>query len=121
MKSSGTRRDGGNRQGWVVPVGSPNPKGAMKFIDFVSRAEPQAVFARLMYYAPQNLKAFDLLEPEIAKQLPSIRPNFRIAHVMNNEWWSDNYAQVPAAWSAGCNPSFGHGSGHDGSRTSKHR
>jgi putative spermidine/putrescine transport system substrate-binding protein len=85
---------GGNRQGWVVPVGSPNPKGGMKFIDFATRPEPQAAFARLMYYAPQNLKAFDLLEPEIAKQLPSYPENFRIAHVMNNEWWADNYAQV---------------------------
>ena len=83
-----------NKQGWVVPVGSPNPKGAMKFIDFAARPEPQAAFARLMYYAPLNPKAFDLLPPEVAKQLPTYPDNLRVAHVMNAEWWADNYAQV---------------------------
>ena len=47
----------GGIQGWLAPMGCPNPKGAMKFLDFVGRAEYQAVFARLMYYAPQNPKA----------------------------------------------------------------
>jgi putative spermidine/putrescine transport system substrate-binding protein len=85
---------GGPRQGWAVPVGSPNPIGGMKFIDFATRPEPQAVFARLLYYAPQNMKAFDLLEPEIAKQLPSYPANYKVAHIMSAEWWADNYAQV---------------------------
>ena len=83
-----------DRQGWVVPVGSPNPKGAMRFIDFAARPEPQAAFARLLYYAPLNTKAFDLLEPEVARQLPTYPDNFRVAHVMNAEWWADNYTQV---------------------------
>ena len=47
-------------------MGCPNPKGAMKFLDIVGRAEYEAVFARLIHYAPQNPKAFDLLEPAIA-------------------------------------------------------
>jgi putative spermidine/putrescine transport system substrate-binding protein len=83
-----------DRQGWVVPVGSPNPKGAMRFIDFAARPEPQAVFARLLYYAPLNTKAFDLLEPDVARQLPTYPDNLRVAHIMNAEWWADNYAQV---------------------------
>ena len=84
----------GDRQGWAVPVGSPNPKGGMKFIDFVARPEPQATFARLLYYAPLNPKAFDLLAPEVAKQLPTYPDNLRVAHTLNVEWWADNYAQV---------------------------
>ena len=83
-----------DRQGWVVPVGSPNPKGAMKFIDFAARAEPQAVFARLLYYAPLNPKAFALLDPEVARQLPTYPDNLRVAHIMNAEWWADHYAEV---------------------------
>jgi putative spermidine/putrescine transport system substrate-binding protein len=43
----------------------------MKFLDIVGRAEYQAVFARLMYYAPQNPKALDLLEPAIARLMPT--------------------------------------------------
>jgi len=85
---------GGPRQGWAVPVGAPNPTGGMKFIDFATRPESQAAFARLLYYAPQNLKAFDLLEPEIARQLPSYPANYKVAHIMNAEWWADNYTQV---------------------------
>jgi putative spermidine/putrescine transport system substrate-binding protein len=80
----------GGAQGWIVPVGCPNPRGAMKFLDIVGRAEFQAVFARLIYYAPQNPKAFDLLEPEIAKLMPTYPDNEKLAHIINFEWWGDN-------------------------------
>jgi putative spermidine/putrescine transport system substrate-binding protein len=80
----------GGAQGWIVPVGCPNPTGAMKFLDIVGRAEPQAVFARLIYYAPQNPKAFDLLEPAIAKLMPTYPENEKLAHIINFEWWADN-------------------------------
>jgi putative spermidine/putrescine transport system substrate-binding protein len=80
----------GGAQGWIVPVGCPNPTGAMKFLDIVGRAEYQAVFARLIYYAPQNPKAFDLLEPAIAKLMPTYPENEKLAHIINFEWWADN-------------------------------
>ena len=48
----------GRYQGWFVPVGCPNPQGGMKFLDIVGRAETQAVFARMIYYSPQNEKAY---------------------------------------------------------------
>jgi len=80
----------GGAQGWIVPVGCPNPTGAMKFLDIVGRAEYQAVFARLIYYAPQNPKAFDLLEPAIARLMPTYPENEKVAHIINFEWWADN-------------------------------
>lgn len=80
----------GGIQGWMVPVGCPNPKGAMKFLDIVGRAEYQAVFARLMYYAPQNPKALDLLEPAIARLMPTYPENEKVAHMINFDWWADN-------------------------------
>lgn len=78
----------GRYQGWFVPVGCPNPQGGMKFLDMVGRAETQAVFARMIYYAPQNEKAYDLLPPDITKELPLAPANLKIAHIMNYEWWS---------------------------------
>src|SRR3954471_19548558 len=78
----------GRYQGWFVPVGCPNPQGGMKFLDIVGRAETQAVFARMIYYAPQNEKAYDLIGPEVAKELPLSPANKKIAHIMNYEWWS---------------------------------
>ena len=84
----------GHAEGWVVPVGSPNPKGGMKALDFVGRAEYQAAFARLLYYAPQNPKAIDLLDPALAKLMPSYPDNEKVAHVSNYQWWADNNARV---------------------------
>jgi putative spermidine/putrescine transport system substrate-binding protein len=82
----------GTGQGWIAPAGCPNPKGAMKFLDLVGRAEYQAVFARLLYYAPQNAKAYDLLAPDIAKLLPTHPDNEKLAHMVNYAWWADNLA-----------------------------
>jgi putative spermidine/putrescine transport system substrate-binding protein len=84
----------GHAEGWVVPVGSPNPKGGMKALDIVGRAEYQAAFARLLYYAPQNPKAIDLLDPALARLMPSHPDNEKIAHTSNYQWWADNVARV---------------------------
>jgi putative spermidine/putrescine transport system substrate-binding protein len=80
----------GGVQGWLAPVGCPNPQGAMKFRDFVGRPENEAVFARLMYYGPQNPKAYDLIEPEIAKLLPTYPANQKLAHMIDFTWWAAN-------------------------------
>ena len=42
----------------------------------------------MIYYSPQNEKAFDFLPPEIVKELPLAPANIKIAHIMNYEWWS---------------------------------
>jgi putative spermidine/putrescine transport system substrate-binding protein len=80
----------GGVQGWLAPIGCPNPQGAMKFLDFVGRAEYEALFARLLYYGPQNPKAYDLIAPEIARQLPTYPANEKVAHIIDFNWWSDN-------------------------------
>ena len=84
----------GHSEGWVVPVGCPNPKGGMKFLDIIGRPEYQAVFARLLYYAPQNSKAISLLDANLAKLMPSYPDNEKVAHTTNYRWWADNIARV---------------------------
>ena len=84
----------GTGQGWLAPVGGPNPKGAMKFLDIVGRAEYQAVFSRLLYYGPQNPKAYDLLAPDVARLLPTYPDNEKLAHMVNYAWWADNLAPI---------------------------
>jgi putative spermidine/putrescine transport system substrate-binding protein len=84
----------GENEGWIVPVGSPNPKDAMRFLDIVGRAEYQAIFARMLYYAPQNPKAFELLDPPLAKLMPSFPDNEKVAHMIDFAWWADNSAVV---------------------------
>jgi putative spermidine/putrescine transport system substrate-binding protein len=85
--------EGGN-QAWMAPVGCPNPRGAMQFLDIVGRAEYEAVFARLIYYGPQNPKAFDLIEPSIAKLMPTYPANQKLAHMVDFSWWSQNLPAV---------------------------
>lgn len=80
----------GGVQGWLAPVGCPNPLGAMKFLDFVGRAETEAVFARLLYYGPQNPKAYDLIAPEIARLLPTYPDNEKVSHIIQYDWWIDH-------------------------------
>lgn len=84
----------GYGDGWFVPVGCPNPAGAMKFLDVVGRAEYQAVFARALYYAPQNPKAMALLDDRTAKLMPSYPANEKLAHAINFEWWADHAVPV---------------------------
>jgi len=66
----------------------------MRFLDMIGRAETQATFARLLYYAPQNAKAFDLMPPELARLMPTYPDNEKIAHMVNYTWWADNTAEV---------------------------
>jgi putative spermidine/putrescine transport system substrate-binding protein len=84
----------GHAEGWIVPAGCPNPKGGMKALDFIGRPEYQAVFARLLYYAPQHPKAIDLLPPALAKLMPSHPDNEKVAHIIDYRWWADNNARV---------------------------
>jgi putative spermidine/putrescine transport system substrate-binding protein len=84
----------GHAEGWIVPAGCPNPKGGMRALDFIGRPEYQAVFARLLYYAPQHPKAIDLLPPALAKLMPSHPENEKVAHIIDYRWWADNNARV---------------------------
>ena len=85
--------EGGN-QGWIAAVGCPNPVGAMKFLDVIGRPETEAVFAQLLYYGPQNPKAYDLIDPEIARLLPTYPANERVAHTVNFSWWADHLRET---------------------------
>jgi putative spermidine/putrescine transport system substrate-binding protein len=90
--------DGGASEGttecWFVPRNSPNPKGAMKYIDFAGRAEAQAAFARTIFAAPVNQKAYALLDEEKASMLPSYPANEKRMFIMDFKYWLPNYDAV---------------------------
>lgn len=79
----------GDIEAWIVMKAAPNPKGAMKLMDVVGRAEPQAAFARALYYGPTNLKAYEFIEKKVAEQLPSYPANAAVSLLMNFDWWLD--------------------------------
>lgn len=84
----------GEVEGWLVLAGAPNPEGAMTIMDWLGRAEPQAAYARAMYYGPTNLKAFDLLDEEFSKLMPSYPANTAVQMKIDFNWWYDNFDAV---------------------------
>ncbi len=87
-------------QGWAILTGAKNPDDAHKLLDFVGRAEPQAAFARLIYYGPANLKAYDLLEPAFGKLMPSHPDNVKVAHQYDYRWLSTNLTEITRKFEA---------------------
>jgi putative spermidine/putrescine transport system substrate-binding protein len=79
----------GDIEAWVIMKAAPNPAGGMKFMDIVGRAEPQATFARALFYGPTNQKAYEFIEKRTAEQLPSYPPNAHVSLLMNYDWWLD--------------------------------
>jgi len=84
----------GDIEAWFLLQGGPNPAGGMKLLDFVGRAEPQAAFARALFYGPTNLKAYESLDPAFAKNLPSYPNNVKVSLLINYEWWLDNVDEL---------------------------
>ena len=65
----------------------------VKFLDMIG-PEAQATFARLLYFAPQNAKAFDLMLPELARLMPTWPDNEKIARIVDYTSWADHTAAV---------------------------
>ncbi|MEX2697378.1 ABC transporter substrate-binding protein [Rhizobium mongolense] len=77
---------------WVIPKNGPNVQSAQRFIEFVSRPENQAAFAKLYPEGPTNRNTFKLLPEELAVALPS-HPNHLATSILENGAW---YAEVGA-------------------------
>jgi len=80
----------GSVEAWFLLRNCPNPKGGMRLLDFVGRAEPQAAFANALYYGPTNQGAYKYIDAELAKQLPSYPDNVKVSLLINYDWWLDN-------------------------------
>jgi putative spermidine/putrescine transport system substrate-binding protein len=75
---------------WVVPRGAPNRDVAMDFINYATRAIPQANFGLLVPFGPVNSGAFALIPDDRALVLPSSPLNRSIQFVQNWNYWADN-------------------------------
>jgi putative spermidine/putrescine transport system substrate-binding protein len=84
----------GDIEAWFLLRNCPNPQGGMKLLDFVGRAEPQAAFARALFYGPTNLKAYDYIDEKLAKQLPSYPDNAKVSLLVDYNWWLDHYDEL---------------------------
>jgi putative spermidine/putrescine transport system substrate-binding protein len=71
-----------------IPRGAKHYKNAMRFIDYVARAEPQAAMAKLSPFGPVNRRSFDLISEEVKRTLTSYPENKAKQLVQDEESWS---------------------------------
>ncbi len=71
-----------------IPKGAQRYKNAMKFIDYVAHAEPQAAMAKLSPFGPVNRRSFDLLTDDVKKDLTSYPQNKAKQLVQDVDSWS---------------------------------
>lgn len=89
---------------FVMPKGGPNPQNAQAFMAFLGRADRQAAFASLMPYGPTNSAAYEHLDAELARTLPSHPENLARQVVIDTEWYvaeeggSFNFRRVMERW-----------------------
>jgi putative spermidine/putrescine transport system substrate-binding protein len=73
---------------WVVPRGAKNLGAAMKYLEFVSRAETQARFAAIYPFGPTNRGAFKFLTADQAAQLPTAPAYADATVLVRTDWWA---------------------------------
>lgn len=81
-------------ESWVVPKGAKNIKAAMEFINYASKAKPQAGLIEKVQYGPTNEKAFEHLNEEFAKTLPTYEENLVKQVMLDAEWWNDHFDEI---------------------------
>lgn len=78
---------------YLIPKGARNVANAQKFIEFATRGEHQAVLSTIMHYGPTNKKAFDHIDEEAAKLLPTSPDNVKLQFLRNDEWYAEKNAE----------------------------
>jgi putative spermidine/putrescine transport system substrate-binding protein len=79
---------------WAIVKGTPRGDLANKFINFVQRAENQAIMAKAIFYGPTNLAAFKFIDEATAKELPSYPEHFKKVIKIDAEYWREKNEPV---------------------------
>lgn len=81
-------------ESWVVVKGSKNKQTAMEFINYASKAKPQADLLSIMPYGPTNTKAFELMDAEYAKTLPTHEDNVGKQLFLDVDYWNEHFDEI---------------------------
>ena len=86
--------------GWVVPKGAPNKENAMKFIEYVSQAEQQYEFSKLIPYGSTNPDAVELMDEELQERLGQTEEQLENEIYLDNTYWAENLSEVEERFNA---------------------
>ncbi|BBD09245.1 ABC transporter substrate-binding protein [Desulfovibrio ferrophilus] len=84
----------------VILKGCKHKDAAMKFIKYTTDPKRQAKLAMASYYGPSNLKAYDYIPEDMARQMPSHPDNMKNAVIIDGEWYREHGKEVTARWEA---------------------
>ena len=79
-----------NFDGWTIPKGTPKVDAAREFIKYCMDPERQAKFTQKLALGPTNIKAYDFIDPAIAKQFPTAPGNFDRLALLNAPYWAEH-------------------------------
>jgi len=85
---------------WVIPRGSRNKDGAMKFIAWSTQPKPQAAIANEIPYGPVNQKAFEFISAQAAKDMPTAPENAKRQLMVDPVWWGEHRNVLVERWNA---------------------
>lgn len=86
--------------GWVVPKGAPNKDMAMKFIEYISRAESQAAFSENIPYGSTNADATKLMSSELKEKIGQTDAQMNVQSYIDNEYWAEHLQEVEERFNA---------------------
>lgn len=86
--------------GWVVPKGAPNKEMAMKFIEYISKAESQAAFSEQIPYGSTNSAATDLMSDELKQKIGQTDEQMANQIYISNEYWAEHLTEVEERFNA---------------------
>ncbi|MER8448213.1 ABC transporter substrate-binding protein [Mesorhizobium sp. M1066] len=75
-------------ESWGIPKGTKNLQNAQKFIEFVTRADRQAAFAKLIPYGPANRNAYKLLPEDVGRKFASHPDYLKASIVADSKWYA---------------------------------
>ena len=76
-----------NNYGWAIPKGSPKADMIREFIKFTCDPQRQAQAAELYGGGPSNPSAFDFVDPERAKVMPTHPDNIKGMALLDFRFW----------------------------------
>jgi putative spermidine/putrescine transport system substrate-binding protein len=85
---------------WSIPVGTKNIDLAYDFIKFASDPKNMSQQSKYIDYAPTHVDAIGLIDPAIAKNLPTYPENMKTAISLDWVFWADNNEELTKRFNA---------------------
>lgn len=81
-----------SRSYYTIPRGSPRKEAAMRFLEYVTRPEQQALMANKIFVIPVTLGAETMLSDEARRWIPDLK-NPKSAFI-NDDYWRDRFVDL---------------------------